>query len=262
MALPQTKASSLHDRLLVAVKRGTPLTPLEVKIFERDISEIRKIKPAAGLMLEGILNAILRKENECFSAHKRSILAEPYHPDVRCNYAISLKKFFRYEEALEQFEIAFSHSPRSSTALQSLINTILLTGHLEKVEEIVRTCKEKSFDLNFVELPIVQAAIEYAETANRLKISVKEIQLVSSKAADIAARRQLELCSFTQRQGQFGDRGMLHVVYGVCADGRTLFEMNEELHDFIAEDLTLESWDKLSISFRSFVEDDKMIARS
>lgn len=256
MALPQTKANSLHDRIFAAVERGTPITQIEIKSFERDISDIKKVNRALGFMLEGILYAVLKNEPASITAHKQSIAAAPHHADIRRNYGVSLKRFLRYEEAFEQFCIAFDFSPRSLSALEAMLHTLLIIGRLDKLPYIVSECKNKSADLNFEELPVMKSATIYAENIEHLNISQREIQTVSLKVAEIARRRNIELSYFTQRLGSFGDRGILNVAYEVETDGETLFAMNEELHDFIAEDLTLESWDKLSFSFRSFVDDE------
>lgn len=252
----KTKASSLHDRLVATVERSEPITQFEIKAFEREISEIKAINLVSGLMLEGILYAISENEAACNKAHRQSIAAAPHNSQVHCNYGVSLKKFLHYGESVDYFYKAVKLSPRSLAAIGYLLNLILLTGRIELLPDVVYECKDKLPEVPFEELPYMNAALQYADIAERLKISSKDLQAVSAKVEEIAKRRNLALMSFTHRQGNFGGQGILHAMFAVNADGKTLFEMNEELHDFIAEDLNIESWEKLSFSFRRFPAED------
>lgn len=254
MAVPKTKTESLHKRLMATVERGTSITEFEILIFQREIDALKKVDHFNGLMLEGILYAIANNESDCEKAHRKSLNFAPGDPDAHCNYAVSLKKFLRYSDAAEHFYISFKASPKL-LSVSYLLNMIILTGKLNLLPEILEDCKKERPIESILELPFMEAAIEYAEIAGKLKLPTKDLVAVSKKIEEIIKKRNLPIKSFAHREGNFEGKPLLHAVYGVDADGETLYRMNEDLHDFIAEDLSIESWDRLSISFCRFQED-------
>lgn len=132
---PKTKASELLEKLSIIISQSESISEFELASLRREASASLKTDPFHGYMALAALAALTWDNTKLDENHKHAIaLGDPYFS--RTNYAVSLSKVLRYEDAASQMRFVTQIAPEELGALRQSIQYSLFAGQLKKAIEI------------------------------------------------------------------------------------------------------------------------------
>lgn len=130
-----------HSDLIQMIKdrlAESPLTEFDFCRFEHEAEKIKKLKPEIAFSALGVLACIRNDEETCRSYHEKSLCAAPLSSLMRHNFAVSLFRFGKLEEAAKMAELAVRMDRRDIRPAKVWVDVAYHLGDAFMIEEALK----------------------------------------------------------------------------------------------------------------------------
>lgn len=249
MRQAQTVGHGIIDRLNAFRNEKINISPFERASLIREIDKLKEANAVSGLMTFGIFYALCNEEERSIKSHELSLNAGGRDVVYLVNYATSLVHLLRFETGFYIYLEALQKSPGSREILMYMAELAVLGGFCSEFRDCLSTYLKATQDESVMEDERVRRALSLEKNLQSLDIAEHDAKATFSKVEAVFYKHKIRPVDVGSHINDADGHIYCSVEIKVNCSPAELVEMNDELSLLIAEDLTIESWNKLVYTF-------------
>ncbi|WP_313339441.1 hypothetical protein [Stutzerimonas nitrititolerans] len=250
MPQPQPDVSGdLIDRLNALHQGSGPLNEMEQRRLLREIDKLKSVNPAAGLMTYGVYHAVHRDEAKAFEFHERSLNAAGRLPVYLMNFAITAANLSHIIKAFDLFAEALRKDPADAQVVLNLAKLSFYSCRAQSFADLLSLHLRASQEEQIMKNDEIVSACNVVDDLSSLSVNEEDALKVFSKVEYLLRAYDVKPSGASSELLNCGGHKYLNIELGIKAPAETLYAMNNELSDLVADDMEVGCWNKVVYSF-------------
>lgn len=236
MVLPQTLMGTILDELNVYSRTEQDPDPFTKNRLRREIKKLANVDLVGSMLCEAILYTLERNYVGVASKFKRILELSPNDEDMHENFANSLSRLHRLNEAQVEYMKAMRLTRVSESLLREVANNAQITFKLDDLEEAVELFAKATGKTDYSGMPEVRSGLKLINLFDWHEIDYQDANKFYSAAEVVCIEHGMSI-----HDGQFRHTGAfggstLTFYAGIDASADLIADMNFALCDKIVDD--------------------------
>lgn len=249
MVLPQTMMSSVLTELNSFSSSDRAPDPFTTTRLRREISKLKNSDFIGSLLCEAILLTLEKNYEEVVKTYKSILEYVPNDADMHENFANSLSRLHRLNEAQSHYMSAIRIARSSEELLRELSNHVQITFGTEDLIEAVDIYIKATGNESIIEDPEVSGALALSKLLEWHDIESSEANRFYKAAEDVCIENGAHIQNGIFRHtGVYGGPTVTFYA-GLVADSDFIADMNTAMCDKIVDHELTDLINKISFVF-------------
>ncbi|MCP5196970.1 MAG: hypothetical protein H6974_09325 [Gammaproteobacteria bacterium] len=194
MTAPALKIDALIDEL-IAFQRSGLRNDLKLRAFRSEVRELLPYSPGDAHMALGIIASLEEREDEACREHEAALRCG-WTLQRALNYAVTLQRLFRHDEAIQQARNVMQRDPGDLAALEMAVTNAYLSGRFRLTAEFLDEYRKRVPD---------KEASNLTDIENEMQ-AIRPMIEQSNLSDDQTAAIQWPACAIIRTLGREKDR--------------------------------------------------------